>query len=161
MGLILPAGEEKQLVFDDRSADLAAETIVIEGRIEGLHPLAYLRQGGLRINRIHIAVLEIFVEPAVPLVGAALDGLVELATGRVAELGRELILQDRKVVDRIVRKSKQGACNGLGIVVDALNREVVIARPLASDRRSHPFANAAATRNPGIQQREVQYAAAG
>ena len=36
-GSYCQAGEEEQLVLDHRSADLAAETVVVETRIEGRH----------------------------------------------------------------------------------------------------------------------------
>ena len=105
-GVVFPVGEEEQLILDDRSADLTAESVVVIARVEGIQSLGTLRLSNQRILRVQIAVLEILIHPTMETVRARLDRLVELPARGVSKLWRELVLQDRELVHRVVRESE-------------------------------------------------------
>src|SRR4051794_13443041 len=92
---------------------------------------------------------------------AALDGLIELTTGRVTEFRRKLVLKNREILYSIVRDLKERTCNALVVVVHALNREVVIARPLPRNGGSGSQTYTAAAGDTSIQEREVNDATTG
>ena len=83
--VVFPVGEEEQLVLDDRTTDLATVPVFVKARVKRGFVVTHLRQGILRILRIQFAIVEVVVRPAVKLVAAALDRLVELAARRVAK----------------------------------------------------------------------------
>ncbi len=64
-----------------------------------------------RVLRVQIAVLEVLIQSAVESIRATLDRLVELTTRRVTELSRKLVLQNREVIDCIIRNLKQRTGN--------------------------------------------------
>src|SRR5205823_5399971 len=78
--------EEKQLVLEDWSANLATEAVVVKSRI-----LRGCIRGGrkhdLIVYSIEVSILEVLVKPAVKRIRSADNTCVELTTGRMAELG--------------------------------------------------------------------------
>src|SRR5262245_32859460 len=149
-GIVFVVGEEEDLVFPDRSANLAAEAVVVESRIDKVRTGLCARIRG--IDGVQVAVLEILVQAAMPRVGSADQGLVELTAGGVAELGCELVLQHGEVLHRIVRDGDHRAGNRFAVVIDAFDREVVVARTLTGNGWTRSRTNAAAGGDAGVQQ---------
>jgi hypothetical protein len=125
----LIVSEKEQAVAKNRTADLPAVTVVVVLRVGNLAA----RGPG---RRVQIAILEILIQAAVQGVGAAEDVGVELTTGRVAKLWRELGGDQRKTAYGIVRYIDQGTRDCLVVVVDALDLKVVVTGTLAANRRA-------------------------
>ena len=109
--IIFLVGKEEDLVFPDGATHLTAETVIVKAGIDEIR--SGLSARDLDVNGVQIAVLEILIQTAMPLVGAADDGLVKLTAGGVTKFRRELVLQNGKVLDRIVRDGDQRAGNSL------------------------------------------------
>src|SRR6185312_7750356 len=92
-------------------------------------------------------------------VRAALDRLVELPAGRVSELRRKLILQHSKVLHCIVRHLEQRTGHALTIVVDTLDREVIVSRALAGNRWSGTQPHTTLRSYASVQQRKIDHTA--
>ncbi len=128
----------------------AAEAVVVVTRVaERIRRHLGLRN--LRVDRVQVAVLEVLVSRAVELVGSALDGLVELTTGRVTELRRELVLQNGEAVDRVVRNRDERTGHRQAVVVHAFYREVVVAGTLSANRRTGTGTDTAGGGHAGIR----------
>src|ERR1039457_3869535 len=97
------------------------------------------------IRGVQVPVKKIFVSRAVKLVGAALHHLVELAARGGAAGRAELIPQKGEFRYGIVGNARQGTRDAAVVVVDAIDREVVVARALAPDARTGAYADATAT----------------
>src|SRR5579862_3424947 len=93
------------------------------------------------------------------IVGSALDDRVELAAGGMAEFSVELVLQHREFGDSIVGKVHHRSGDVLAVVVGRFDGEIIVARPLAADRRTGTCSNASRARYTGAEEREVQVAA--
>ncbi len=92
------------------------------------------------------------------LVGAGDDGGVELAAGGVTELGRELVGDEGEVADGIVGHVDEWAGDGLVVVVDAFNCEVIVTRALTADRWANTDTDTASGGDAGAQKRGVENA---
>ena len=75
--IVFLVGEEEELILPDGAADLAAKAVIVKRGIDEIRPLLCARI--LCVNGIQIAVLEILIQAAMPLIGAADNGLVELS----------------------------------------------------------------------------------
>ena len=111
--------------------------------------ILFIRQ--FLVDGVEIAVLEIFVDPAVDGISAANDDLVELATGRVPELGAELVLNYGEVGDGIVGDRHQRSGDGLIVVVGTFDGEVILAGAFATDRWPGARAQAAGAAYASLQ----------
>src|ERR1700693_5522895 len=89
-------------------------------------------------------------------VRAAFDGRVELAAGRVTELRIELIGKQSKVLDGFRGNCNQRSRNGLVVVVDALDRKIIVAWTLPSHRGTNSISHRAAVGNTRSKQRKIQ-----
>ncbi len=138
----LEVGEEEQLVRDDRTTDGHTVTVGVKSGI-GIKPLLH---PGL-IHGIEIAISEIFIDRSVKTVCSALNGGIKLPARRVAELGIELVGKQSKVLDCFRRNRDQESGHHLVVIVDALNREIVVARTLTAYRRACPEAHGAGIRH--------------
>lgn len=76
-------------VADDRTADRAAETIVVQTRVlkDATSLVGF-------VDCVEVAVREVLVQRAMQLVGAPLDDRVELAAGGAAKLRAVLVLKE-------------------------------------------------------------------
>ena len=136
-GSALITCEVEELVFLNGSAGLAAPTVEVKTWIGDFAALN-------GVFRIQIAVLEILVEHAVNVVGAAANGGVELSAGGVSELRRELIDDGGELAGGIVGHIDQRTGDALVVVVDALNGVVVGFRAETANRRTGSNAKTAA-----------------
>ncbi len=89
-------------------------------------------------------------------VRAALDGRIELAAGRVTELGIELIGKQSKVLDGFRGNCNQRSRDRLVVVVDAFNCKVIVPWTLTSHRGANSISHRAAVGNTRAQQRKIQ-----
>src|SRR5207253_3137383 len=106
----------KKLVLPDWTANLRTHNISIKsGLAQGT-----LTRGGL-IAGIQLAVLKIFVGDAVGFVRSSQQDGIELPAGRMSELGAELILQNRELLDGVDGDIDVGTGHVLQVVVGALN----------------------------------------
>ena len=154
--LALEVGKEEQFVLDNRTTQSAAVAVAVKTRI-GSQALKHESV----VHRVQVAISEVFVQRSVKVVGTALDRGVELAAGRVAELGVELVRQQGEVLDRVVGDSDQVAGHRLVVVVHSFHGEVVVVRALSADRWSDSNSNRAGLGDSRAQQRQVQYTRAG
>jgi len=93
----------------------------------------------------------------VNVVCTRLHDRVELTGVRVPKFRTKLIRQGGEFLHSVVRDDNQRTGHALIVVVDPFNREIVVARPLATDRWPCPGANAAACTYSGLQQGQIQY----
>src|SRR5690349_24555185 len=93
-------------------------------------------------------------------VRSALYHGVELSSRRMAKLRRELVLQQRKFRNRVIRNKNQRTGHGLVVIVYPSEHEAVVARTLPADRWSRACPDAAAGWHGGTQQRKFQNAVA-
>jgi hypothetical protein len=68
------------------------------------------------------------------LIAAALHDRVELAAKRMAELGLKLVLKQRKFSDGFARHLGILSRYVFSIVIDTLDRKIIVPRPLTADR---------------------------
>ena len=95
------------------------------------------------------------------LVGAALDGLVELTARGVTELRENWFCRHGEAVHRVVGDGDEWTGHGEAVVVHAFNREVVVAGTLTARPKDQiPTPMPPVAGHAGIQQRQVQHAAA-
>src|SRR5580698_5578701 len=85
------------------------------------------------------------------------DQGVKLPACRVPILCRINILQQSEFLHSLVRNIQERPGNTLRVVVNAIDLEVVIARPLTADRRSRAGANSAGACYTRRLQRKVNY----
>src|SRR5947209_12572052 len=104
------------------------------------------------VDGVEIAILKILPSPPVKLVRSTLDGLVELAAGGVAELGRELVLQHGEIVYRIVGNRHQRTSDRLVVVIHSLDGKIIVARSLTGNGRSSPHRHPTAGSYARVQQ---------
>ena len=80
------------------------------------------------------------------MVGAALDGGVELAAGGVTEVWGELVGDGGELADCVVGNINEGTCRyALVVVVDTFNGVVVCFRTETADRGADAYAKTAAS----------------
>ena len=150
---VFKIAEIEELVFLDRSAHGSAQFVLVETR-----GFADPRVDELCIHGIQVAVLKVLVEAAMQLVGAVFQDGVELSARGVPEFGAKLILQQREFLSCLGWNIHQRTGNGLIVVVNALDHEVVVHRALAADRWARSLTHAAIARHAGAQQRQLQRA---
>jgi hypothetical protein len=130
--------EEKEFVFEDRTALVAPEAPEVRTR----HELVFLTRDSLTNNAIallrviegvEVKVLKEREGCAVKLVAAALGDGDELAAVRAPEFRRELILEQRELRHVFRRDVNLRPRDGLIIIVHAVHHEVVVARALSAD----------------------------
>src|SRR5262249_52981642 len=143
---VLHVGEVEQLVPNQLASNRSAEAILVVARVA---ENALIGIDG--IQRVQIAILEVFIDRSVSGVRAALDHGVELAAAGVSELGADLVLKQREFGGGFRRDVHQRTGYRLIVVVHALDREIVIHGPLAADRRSRALPYAAVRGNAGAQ----------
>src|ERR1700722_12419157 len=101
---------------------------------------SWIRQDSLRLERlifgIEIAILHVFIQLTMELVCAAFHHRIELAARGVSELGLKLILKQRKFRYGFARDGRIRPGDVFSIIVDALDREIIVARTLTADRRA-------------------------
>ncbi|MYC67922.1 MAG: hypothetical protein F4X12_16465 [Acidobacteriia bacterium] len=138
-GISLVRPEVEEPVPDDGPSDGGTEAVVVKARLlSDAAPLVGL------VQRVQRAVREVLVKGAVDIVAPAADHRVELASGGAAEFRAVLVLQQREFRHRLVRHVHDAPRDALVVVVDALDHEVVVARPLAANRGAFAQARAAA-----------------
>lgn len=74
------------------------------------------------------------------------------------ELGLKLVLEQGKFSDGFARDL--GILSGyvFSVVIDTLDRKIIVPRPLTADRRAGADADAAGARDAGLQERHVDHA---
>ena len=138
--------------MEDRAAELTTISIVIVLRIGNL-------AAGDSTFRIQVAVLEILIDATAEFVRAGKNGGAELATRGVPKLGRELVCNQSKVADGIVGQIDEWTREGLVIVVNALDFEVVVTGTLAANCWTYADAETARGCNTGTEQRNIEHTA--
>jgi hypothetical protein len=132
--------EVEELVLDDRTTDIEAELVAIEGRL-----LKGYREAGVADERrleeagsIQVGVAQKFIDRRVQLIGSALGGDVDRRT-RASPIFRALVIgHDLKLRDRVGRNGDDLIIEALirltvGVVIDAVEQIVVEYRTLAVD----------------------------
>ena len=124
--------EEERPVLDEGAAQVAAELVLVVGRLRLARPL---REEVVRVQRV---VAEVVVGGAVELVGARLGGDADGGARRASVLGRVGRGHDLELLDGV-----DGGARHLGgqllhvggdaVVVDAVQQEVVLQRAGAVD----------------------------
>ena len=94
---IFPVAKEEQLILHNRTAHRAAEAVVVEAgiRCESLDGLQ-------RVDRVQVAIVQIFVHRAVDLISASLHDGVEDASRCATEFRAELVFEDRELCNGTV-----------------------------------------------------------
>src|SRR5262249_52910689 len=101
---------------------------------------------------------EILIELTMHLIGAAFENRVEHATPGVAELRRELVLQDGHFGGGLVRNSKIASAHVAPVVVYAFYLETVVTWTLPSHGRPFAQSDTSAGGDSGAQQRYIDRA---
>src|SRR5450432_1531927 len=148
--VVLEAAEVKELVLPDGSADGSPEAIVVIARI-GRLPRDNL---GIILG-VQLAVLHVFEEGAMELVGAGLHDYIEHAAGGAAILGAKLILSHVQLGDGLVRDIDLRTRDVAVVIVHAINVKTVVFRALSGDAGADPLANAARGSHTGSEQAQV------
>ena len=125
--IVLEQPEVEELVLHDRPTDAPSERVLVETG-NAADSLAGI---GL-VHRVQIAVLEVLVQVAVDLVGAALECDVELAAGGMTKLRVELVLKHREFFNGLIGDPDVRTGDVLPGVVHTLDHEVVLPGPLSS-----------------------------
>jgi hypothetical protein len=151
--IVFETGKEEQFVLFDRAADVPPKTVPVE---------SWVREDALRLEGlvfgIEITVLKVLIELAMELIAAALHDRVELAARRMPELGLKLVLEQRKFSDGFA--GHRGIRPGyvFSVVIDTLDRKIIVPRSLTADRRAGADADAAGARDADLQERRVDHA---
>ena len=90
------------------------------------------------------------------MVAAGHDEAVELSAGGVAELRRVHVLKEDELGDRFVGYVKQRTGDALGVVIDSIDGEVVVARTLTANGGTGPGAETTGASGTGGQQRKIK-----
>ena len=127
----LDVGEEERLVLHDRAAEHAAELIAIEA---GLHA----GRGPEEAGGVELGAAHELPRRAAEGVGAARIGDVDRRAGRASVLGAHVVGDDLELADRVRRRlhhlvREALVAGAVGVVVDAVDQEVVEGRAQAVD----------------------------
>src|SRR5580704_19163483 len=118
-------GKEKELIFLDRPADIAAEVVVSEMPYGGIEKVA----------RVEIAVLDKFIRSAVIVVCTGLQDDVCNGAAGAAQLGVEITRGNIHRLDRFQWRDDDLQKARTFVIVDALDLVVVALAQLAVDFR--------------------------
>src|SRR5262249_24359861 len=139
--------KEKQLVLQNRPANVAAEAPVVETRI-GVR-VADTRIAGnalcflMGVEGIQVTVEDKTVGRTVERICAALGYGDELSASRTSELRLVLVRQERELRHCFGRNVNLGPGDRLVIVVDAVDNKVVVPGALTANRAARSDAHAA------------------
>src|SRR6266849_8511142 len=117
-------GVEKSLVFLDGPADGAAKLILPKN--VGSSCLQ-------EIDGVQLVVPEIFVERAVPFVGAAPSNDVYDSSGGASKFRRIIGIDDAKFLDRLLRRGATLDSGGGGDVIGAIDGNEIVMNVLSSE----------------------------
>ena len=95
------------------------------------------------IHRIEIAILKVFIDRPVKIVGTALHHQVEYASGCTAKFGTELVLQNVELRDGLVGDQHRRTRDIAVVIVHTVDRKAIVLRPLARDGGTGSLANTA------------------
>ena len=156
LSLALVVRKREELVLDDGAAEVTAIAIEVVTRVEVARKSVGRVRDPLRGgDRVEIAILEVLVKATMNGVGPRLDEGVELAAGGVPVLRGVDVLKKNELTYSVVGDIQKGTRDGLAVVVNAIQQEIVVAGTLATDGRADAGANAAGTRRTGREQSEI------
>ena len=99
---MLPAREEKGLVFDDRAAHAKSVLVLDVGRWLVLHTRRYLRLLEEEIIRVQNLVAEILMRFAMERVSTRLGAQVDHAASELAPLRSQVVVLNLELADRVL-----------------------------------------------------------
>src|SRR6266852_3199686 len=111
--------KEEQLVFDDRTADGAAEHV--PAQLVSLRSVKSIFPG----VRVQLVIAEVLPDVPVETVSARLDGGADDATLEVPELGRRVLRDEVKLLNSVWRRSKADKVVRRLVVVHAVQDKVI------------------------------------